>query len=322
MIYLREKIISGKIRFILPIALFLLVIWPLSAQTAQRIEAMLDEPALNWGEAAIFALEASGNAAFSDLQEAFDYAKDLKWLPKKAQKGEPAKLSGVALLFMRAFELKGGIFYSLFKNPRFAYRELVYQEVIQGRADPDMQVSGADFLFMIGRVLSIVGDAELSPAAPAVENKTVEEKVERRTALKELAVEINTQLSELGDTTAELTAEGITIRLSNIQFNANSADIPESEKQKLREIAGILKAIPGKNILITGHTAMAGTREDRQRTSSERAQAAASYLIALGARRINEITVHGYGADRPIADNRTPQGMALNRRVEITILDN
>jgi outer membrane protein OmpA-like peptidoglycan-associated protein len=41
----------------------------------------------------------------------------------------------------------------------------------------------------------------------------------------------------------------------------------------------------------------------------------------MGARKANEIVVVGYGSDRPIASNSTPEGMALNRRVEITLLE-
>jgi outer membrane protein OmpA-like peptidoglycan-associated protein len=308
---------------ILPLMLCGVFLTPLSAQTAGRMEAMLNKDILNWDETVVFALEASDLAAFSDPDEAFEYARSRKWLPRAAQPGEPARLDGVALLLMRAFDLKGGIFYSLTKNPHYAYRELMYQEVIQGRSDPAMPVSGEDFLFMLGRILSLIDDTPTGPAETiAAEPVNIEVEAERLAQHEALAAEINIQLADLADTTAEATVEGIIIRLSNIQFIANSAELSEGERQKLREIAEILKSIPEKRILIGGHTAMAGTREDRHHTSLERAQSAASYLIALGARKFSEIDVVGYGADRPIADNRTPQGMAMNRRVEIIILDN
>jgi hypothetical protein len=54
---------------------------------------------------------------------------------------------------MGAFDIKGGIMYSLTKNPSYAYRELVHQGVIQGRADPSLMVSGELLLFMVGKAL-------------------------------------------------------------------------------------------------------------------------------------------------------------------------
>jgi len=295
---------SGSIGLLaLPIAiLFILLSAPLPAQTAQRLEDMLQKSALNWEDAAIFTLEASEQAALSDLKEAFDYAQSRKWLPKKAQMGEQARLDGVALLLMRAFDLKGGIFYRIAKTPHYAYHELVYQEVIQGRTDPAMPVSGEDYLFILSRVLSAEDARHLA-------------------ALEARVAKINRLLARLTDIRAELGDEGIIIRVSNIRFSPDSADLPESEKKRLRELARILKGIPGNRILVAGHTALAGSSEGRRQISLERAQAVASYLIELDARKADDITVQGFGGDRPIADNSSPEGMEMNRRVEITILE-
>jgi outer membrane protein OmpA-like peptidoglycan-associated protein len=210
---------------------------------------------------------------------------------------------------MGAFDLKGGIFYSIAKNPHYAYRELVYKEVIQGRTDPGMLVSGEEFLFILSRVLSLVED--------------IEGEARRRAAHEALAAEISKQLAGITDISVEVIAEGVTIRFYDIQFNADSSVLAEPGKAKLREVTEALKTryIRGKRILVSGHTALAGVETERQRISLERAQAAASYLVELGFRRENQITVRGFGADRPLADNNTPEGMARNRRVEITILD-
>jgi outer membrane protein OmpA-like peptidoglycan-associated protein len=53
--------------------------------------------------------------------------------------------------------------------------------------------------------------------------------------------------------------------------------------------------------------------------SQERAAVIAKYLIDNKIRTSNQITIRGYGAERPIADNSTEEGMRQNRRVEITI---
>ncbi len=91
---------------------------------------------------------------------------------------------------------------------------------------------------------------------------------------------------------------------------------------KIDKIAEILKRYPNRDILISGHTALAGTPEGRQKLSLERARAVAEELISLGARTTTEIMIRGYGATRPAASNATEAGRRLNRRVEITILEN
>lgn len=126
----------------------------------------------------------------------------------------------------------------------------------------------------------------------------------------------------LGDVSVKSDELGVTISLENIQFEADSARLTAAELAKVQEIAGILAGLPGRDLLVTGHTALAGTQAARQVLSVERARAVAEALIALGVRKPEAITVLGYGAERPIADNSTAAGMARNRRVEITILEN
>jgi len=318
----------------------------LSAQTAVEIDDLLKTKAISYGQAARFVLKAADVSELMEAPDAFRFAAERKWLPGNVSSGEEARLKGVSLLIMQSFDIKGGLFYSLFKNPHYAYREMVYQEIIQGRADPDMAVSGDMLLFLIGRILSRQGeDADFDTGGagqsltatgvqdqlpveppPAALVQPVQQPVSPQRAAEQEALvkDINTQLqaSSVADTSARVTNEGVTISLSNIQFLANSSELPNGEKQKLKEIAGILQGIPGRKILVSGHTAMAGTAKDRLQTSYDRAKAVAFYLISLGVRKPDEIFAQGYGAERPIADNGTPEGMALNRRVEITILEN
>jgi hypothetical protein len=79
-------------------------------------------------------------------------------LPKKAAPQNKASLEGISLLVLQSFGIKGGLFYSLTKNPHYAYREMVYQDIIQGRSDPQMPVSGDLLLFLVNRVLSRAED--------------------------------------------------------------------------------------------------------------------------------------------------------------------
>ncbi len=115
---------------------------------------------------------------------------------------------------------------------------------------------------------------------------------------------------------------GVTISVDNIQFPPDSAFLAPSERSKLDQIAEILLRYPERDIQISGHTALAGTAEGRLQLSQQRAAAVAEYLISLGVREPARIISRGFGASRPIADNGVESGRRLNRRVEITILEN
>jgi len=125
---------------------------PLSSQTAERLEALLETPELSWSEAAAFILEASDMGSYG--MAPFHYAMEQKWLPKNASPDDAARLNGIALLLMQSFELKGGIFYRISKSPHHAYRELVYKKIIRSNTDPDMPVSGPQLLLIVSRILS------------------------------------------------------------------------------------------------------------------------------------------------------------------------
>jgi outer membrane protein OmpA-like peptidoglycan-associated protein len=139
-----------------------------------------------------------------------------------------------------------------------------------------------------------------------------------------IAEEIINDIDQMGieDTSVRIVDEGIVITLEDIQFQPDSAILLQSEKLKLEKIAEILKRYPERDILVGGHTALAGTAEGRLLLSQERAAATADYLIANEVRSPDRIVVQGYGAERPLADNRTQEGMRKNRRVEIIILEN
>ncbi|MDR0313469.1 MAG: OmpA family protein [Treponema sp.] len=139
-----------------------------------------------------------------------------------------------------------------------------------------------------------------------------------------IAEEVLEDLRRLGipDASVRIDEAGVTINLENIQFEPDSNVLMASEKYKLDRLAQILSNYPDRDILVSGHTALAGTWEMRQQLSLERAQSVAEYLIENKVRTPDRIIIQGYGADRPLADNNTEAGRTRNRRVEITILEN
>jgi outer membrane protein OmpA-like peptidoglycan-associated protein len=141
---------------------------------------------------------------------------------------------------------------------------------------------------------------------------------------EKIAGEISGDIKRLGieDTSVRVVDEGITISLENIQFQADTAVMLPGERVKLDKIAEILMRYKDRDILIGGHTALAGSPEGQMSLSVERASVVAEYLIGKKVRTTDRVVVRGYGAEQPIADNRSEEGMKKNRRVEITILEN
>jgi hypothetical protein len=130
-----------------------------AAQTAAELERLLALPAVSYGDAAWLVLNAAGIIPpESSRDEAWRYAADNNWLPKKAAAERPATLGGLSLLMMKAFDIRGGFMYSLFPGPRYGYRELVYRKLIQGRAYSGMRVSGERLLRIVSRILDYSGD--------------------------------------------------------------------------------------------------------------------------------------------------------------------
>jgi outer membrane protein OmpA-like peptidoglycan-associated protein len=140
---------------------------------------------------------------------------------------------------------------------------------------------------------------------------------------EKIAREMNDEIERLGieNTKAEATADGVTITIEKIQFAADSSNLLPSEREKIQHIAALLERYPDKDLLISGHTALAGTAGARQRLSEERAEAVAKHLLSLGVRDPYGVYTRGFGAEKPIAPNDTEENMARNRRVEITILE-
>ena len=114
---------------------------------------------------------------------------------------------------------------------------------------------------------------------------------------------------------------GLTISLENIKFYPDSDKLLESEMSKIEMIAEVVKRYPNNDLLITGHTARAGSVESQDKLSVERAEAVAELFIEMGVKEREHIFTKGMGSRSPVAPSDTEENKARNRRVEITILD-
>ncbi|MFJ3482042.1 OmpA family protein [Pseudomonas sp. NPDC090202] len=112
--------------------------------------------------------------------------------------------------------------------------------------------------------------------------------------------------------------EVITIR--DVHFEFNKSNLTPADKQRLDMVATKLKTeAPNVQLRVSGHTDSVGSDKYNQKLSERRAHAVTDYLVSAGVPRSAFVSVEGDGESRPVADNNTAEGRALNRRTEIKI---
>ena len=122
------------------------------------------------------------------------------------------------------------------------------------------------------------------------------------------------------DIKVENTEAGIRLTMQNLRFKPDSEELLPGEEGRLDLIASLLKEIPESQFLVEGHTASTGNPKGEQRLSELRAKSIAAELVKRGISG-GRFICKGSGASKPVADNSSAEGKALNRRVEITILE-
>lgn len=105
---------------------------------------------------------------------------------------------------------------------------------------------------------------------------------------------------------------------SDVHFAFDSAELTDQFKPSLNAVAEVLKEYPYTVAEIPGNTDYIGSARYNMQLSLARAQVVSDYLYGQGIPG-NRLVPLGFGEYRPIANNRTPQGRAMNRRVEIIL---
>lgn len=101
-----------------------------------------------------------------------------------------------------------------------------------------------------------------------------------------------------------------------INFDTGKFDIKPESQPTIDQIAQLMKDNPELKLSIEGHTDNVGTPQNNKILSENRAKAVMNAVVNLGVDS-SRLTAVGWGQEKPIADNRTEDGRAKNRRVEI-----
>ncbi len=106
------------------------------------------------------------------------------------------------------------------------------------------------------------------------------------------------------------------VTLHGPQFDFNKATLKPAGKKMVDEAVTVMKDKPSMKVSVEGHTDSIGSDAYNQKLSLRRAETVRDYLVSQGIDAAR-ITVKGWGKTKPIADNKTAEGRAENRRVEI-----
>ncbi|WP_437618906.1 OmpA family protein [Sorangium sp. So ce1151] len=112
---------------------------------------------------------------------------------------------------------------------------------------------------------------------------------------------------------------GVVITLSGaVLFASGKSELLPIAKEKINQVATMLKDQGSPPLRIEGHTDSTGSAQANRKLSLDRADAVKTHLISAGL-PADKIATVGHGPDRPVADNSSAEGRANNRRVEIIV---
>jgi type IX secretion system PorP/SprF family membrane protein len=113
--------------------------------------------------------------------------------------------------------------------------------------------------------------------------------------------------------------ETLSLATESIAFNSANVNLTQSSFNSLDEVAKLLEGNPEVKLALSGYTDNTGNAANNLSLSKERAAAVKAYLVSKGI-AAERIISEGYGIENPRANNLTPEGRALNRRVEMKII--
>lgn len=106
------------------------------------------------------------------------------------------------------------------------------------------------------------------------------------------------------------------VTIEGTNFDTNSAKLKPEADKKLNDVVDFAMQNKEASLAITGYTDSRGSDKLNQNLSERRAESVKAYLVKKGI-AADRITTQGEGAANPVADNKTSEGRAKNRRVEI-----
>lgn len=129
-------------------------------QAAEKIDKILETEKATFGQATYLIQTALNDGSDElDFETAFDrFKNENENLIRNSVSAEDViPIKTYAFLLMKAFDVKGGMMYRIYPCPRYAYRDLRYLAIIQGKNNPDALMTGSVMLQILGRIDTVQG---------------------------------------------------------------------------------------------------------------------------------------------------------------------
>jgi len=114
--------------------------------------------------------------------------------------------------------------------------------------------------------------------------------------------------------------EKLTIRLKGLEFGSAQSVLRKDNFPLLGKVQKVIESFDQSSVVVEGHTDSIGAKAANEKLSTERAQAVRQYLVSSNAVDQDRISAVGYGYQKPLANNKSKEGRAQNRRVDIVIV--
>ncbi len=113
--------------------------------------------------------------------------------------------------------------------------------------------------------------------------------------------------------------DNLLIRLKGLNFKSGRAELSGDSFPLLSKVKNVMTEVRTENVVVEGHTDAVGSKEANQKLSAARADAVAKYLVSENAVEQGKIKSEGYGFSKPLASNKSKEGRAQNRRVDVIL---
>lgn len=109
------------------------------------------------------------------------------------------------------------------------------------------------------------------------------------------------------------------VRLKNIHFDIARSEVKPDSYGTLEKVKALIVSVPEANVVVEGHTDSTGSVAANKNLSEQRAESVKKYFMSQNVIPEERISSEGFGYEKPLATNKTKEGRATNRRVDIVI---